>query len=259
MNALFVIARDDRRDDRLAAAAAGLGCNVLRPALLATEAGRDRAKLIEWLSHPQPAAAIAWTSGRAAEALCAIALPSSSDALARLPLFAVGPESAAPIQERGLRVESVARNPSAKRLAELVLARRKTLGITRVAFLHGDRALPDFPDALRNAGLEVERFELYGTRFLSPDVEAIKAALAARARIVIAFLSPSGVEALERLLDPARREQLRHDSIALPRGGTTAEALAARGYRQVPSPPMEMAAFDSVVLEALQSTLRMAR
>ena len=258
MSALFVIGRDDKRDDQLAARAAGLGYDVLRLPLLGTNGGRDRAKLEAWLKRPQPAAAIAWTSRRAAEALAAIALPALSGALAKCPLFAVGAESAAPIEERGLSVESVAHHSSAKRLAEAVLARRETLGFTRVAFLHGDRALPDFPEALEKAGVEVERFELYETRYLSPDIGVIRAALTSRARIVVAFLSPSGLEALERLLDPTQRDALRREAIALSRGETTAEALASRGYRHVPSPRSDLTAFDSFALEALQSSLRMA-
>jgi uroporphyrinogen-III synthase len=253
VRALFVITRDDPRDDALAHEADRLGWSVLRLPLLATEPGPDRSRLLGWLEGPPPGAAIAWTSRRAAEAQVEIALPRFRETLARLPLFALGEESAAPMRDAGMKVEISRGGEGAATLADWILRRRDALGIARVAFLHGDKALPTLPNALRAASLEVTSFELYQTRFLSPDVVDLTAALEAGWPVTAAFWSPSGVEALERLLPPDALEALRRNADALARGDTTHKALLEREYRRARTPRGDSRAFDSVALEALQS------
>ena len=259
MSALFVIARDDPRDAALAREAERLGWSVLRPPLLATELGPDRGRFLDWLQKPAADASIAWTSRRAALALAEIALPRFREVLAGMPLFAVGEESAAPMRDAGLDVEVCPDGRGAASLAEWMVRRREALGIARVAFLHGDKALPTLPDALRAAKLELEPFELYRTRFLAPDVGAIATALEAGGPVTVAFLSPSGVEALERLLSPEAVAMLREGAEVLPRGEATYQALTARGYRRARSPLHETRTFDAIALEALQSRQRTAR
>ena len=253
MSALFVIARDDPRDAALAHEAERLGFSVLRLSLLATDPGPGRDRFLEWLGALPRGAAIAWTSRRAAEALAEIALPRLRDALSRAPLFALGEESAAPIRNAGIPVEVSPGGGGAASLAQWILKRRDALEIARIAFLHGDKALPTMSDALRAAKLPVEPFELYRTRFLSPDVGRLTAALEAGTPVTAAFLSPSGVEALERLLSPKMVAALRRDAEVVPRGETTYKALAARSYRRARRPRQESQAFDSIALEALQS------
>ena len=149
MSALFVIAREDPMDARLAAEAERLGWSVLRLPLLATEPGPDRARFLDWLQTPPPGSVIAWTSRRAAEALAEIALPRFRETLARMALFAVGEESAAAIRGAGFTVDFLSSGGGAAALADWILVHRDSLGIARVAFLHGDKALPILPDALR--------------------------------------------------------------------------------------------------------------
>ena len=96
-----MITRDDPLDDALASDAERLGWNVLRLGLLATDPGPDRGRFLEWLQGSPSEAAIAWTSRRAAQALVEIALPRSREELARMPLFALGEESAAPAKGAG--------------------------------------------------------------------------------------------------------------------------------------------------------------
>lgn len=259
MSALFVIARDDSMDLALAAEAERLCWSVLRLPLLATEPGPARGPFLDWLRRPPPGASIAWTSRRAAEGLAEIALPRFRETLERMPLFALGEESAAPMRDAGMRMELPDGGAGAASLADWILGRRDALGIARVAFLHGDKALPTLPDALRAAKLEVASFELYRTRFLSPDVGAIAAALQAGGPVTVAFWSPSGVEALERLLSPEAVAALREDAEVVPRGETTYQHLAARGYRRARRPMHETRAFDAIALEALQSRQRTAR
>ena len=233
MRGLLVIARDDARDDGIAADASRIGYGILRPALLGTEPGKDNAKLLSWLKRAPSGAAVAWTSRRAARALVDLLPPDSRESLSRVPLFAVGPESAAPLRERGFRVEAAEENPSAAALARLILDRRADLGLERVAFLHGNRALPDLPESLRSGGLEVDPFELYRTRFLSPDLSELEAALAGERDVWVFYFSPSGVEALERLVSPLLLDPLRRRARAVGLGETTRAALEKRGYARL--------------------------
>lgn len=230
MTALLVVTRSDPRDDRIVEAAQGCSFRVARLPLLGTEPGRDMAGWVDWLEHPREGSAIAWTSRRAAVALADAALPRFQDVLARLPLFAVGAESAAPITDRHLDVTFVGSEPSATRLAALITEARAARDIRRVAFLHGDRSLPDLPAALERAGIAVDPFEVYRTSFLAPDVDVVRSALAADDPVVIFYYSPSGIEALERLLPPDALGSLRARARAVPIGDTTRRALEARGY-----------------------------
>jgi len=254
-----VIARDDPRDESLAQEAERLGWSVLRLALLGTEPGPGREPFLQWLEAPPPGASVAWTSRRAAEAQVEIALPRFRGTLARMPLFALGEESAAPMRDAGMKVEISRGGEGAAILADWIVRRRDVLGITRVAFLHGDKALPTLPNSLRAAGVQVASFELYRTQYLSPDVIELTAALEASWPVTAAFWSPSGVEALEQLLSSEALAALRRDADVVPRGDTTHKALLARDYRRARSPVHDARAFDSIALEALQSRQRTAR
>jgi len=238
---LLVIAREDERDHSLASEADRMGYEVLRAALLATEPGKDLDRCMVWLREtPPPKTAIAWTSRRAARALVDALRPAGADkptdardSLAHFPLFAVGVGSAAPVRELGLEVLFVTEHPSAAALARLILDRREALGIERVAFLHGNRALPDLPATLRAAGLHVEEFEVYRTRFLTPDLAPLESALGSGRNVWIFYYSPSGIEALERHLRPETLEPLRKRGRAVALGATTRAALQERGYARL--------------------------
>jgi uroporphyrinogen-III synthase len=243
----------DPRDDRIVETAEACSFRVVRLPLLATEPGRDLARFVEWLEQVPEGTAIAWTSRRAAEALAGAALPALQGALARLPLFAVGEESAAPIVDRHLHVTYVVKEPSASSLARCIVAARRTRGIRRVAFLRGDRSLPDLPAALDRAGIEVEPFEIYRTTFQSPDVDVVRSSIAANDPMVVLYFSPSGIEALERLL-PDALEELRSRAHAVPIGETTRRALTTRGYASIAE-----AGVDPFAPAALQSAKRIPR
>jgi len=248
VSALLVVARMDPRDDKIVEAAEACSFRVARLPLLATEPGRDGARFLTWLEAAQQGAAIAWTSRRAAEALAEAALPEHEEALAALPLFAVGEESAAPIVARHLDVEYVPREPSARNLGRHIAEARTSRGIRRVAFLRGDRSLPDLPDTLERAGIEVEPFEIYRTTFQDVDVDVVRSSIAANDPVVVLYFSPSGIEALERLL-PDVLASLRSRAHAVPIGDTTRRALTTRGYASIADPgvdPFQPAALQSV-------------
>jgi uroporphyrinogen-III synthase len=247
-------------DDALAAVAEAEGWEVLRLRLFDTKPGSQVADLARWLASAPLGAALAWTSRRAASVLAASALPRLRAALERIPLFAVGEESAAPIGNAGIAVEVPRERLGAANLAEQLIGRAQALGIRRVAFLHGDRALADLPDALARAGIAVERFELYRTEYLDADASPIaRTAVEGRPCVLVCF-SPSGIAGLERLLEPAAAGALHRHAVAIARGETTYKTLLRWGYEHARR-PMGAAAepFDGFVRNALQSTERKTR
>jgi uroporphyrinogen-III synthase len=227
---LLVIARDDPADLDGIRTAERSGVTVLRLALLRTEPGRDGARMRDWLKDGE-GSAVAWTSKRAGEALARLALPSRRDSLSRLSLFAVGSESAAPLRETGFTVEVPVRAEGAAALAGWMIRRQAENGFSRVAFLRGDKALPTLRDALHRAGIPVDEFEVYRTGFETPNVALLTDALRSGTEVLVAFYSPSGVEALERLLPPRALKALRETARATAIGETTHRALLDLGYR----------------------------
>jgi uroporphyrinogen-III synthase len=250
---VFLIARCDETDGPLAEALAARGARVLRLPLLVFDPGPDLEALATWLAEPPEGTAIAWTSRRAAEALVAHGLPRHAARLRAMPLFALGAESAGPAVQAGLPVEIPDDPRDAQRLAAHLSARA---GVHRVAVLHGDRALPDLRDGLRAAGLEVTSFEVYRTRFASPDMGEVARALAADRLCAVAYFSPSAVEALERLLAPESLSGLRGRVVAIARGGTTHDALRERGYRRAIDPSASGLTLEAAALDILDSLMR---
>lgn len=253
---LLLITRDEAVDDGLAREAAGYGYRVKRVSLLAIEPGANSERLSDWLlSSPPPGTAIAWTSRRAAEALARTLSDLSRATLSKVPLYALGAESAMPARQAGLGVRTPDEALGASKLAKYIAGRTEADHVRRVVFLHGDHALEDFPEGLRARGIEVIPLEVYRTRFLRPDVSEFESALKDDATVAAAFFSPSGVEALERLLTGMGVERLRKTAVALARGATTHEALRSRGYRNA-SYPRGTVFFHPFALQALRDAMK---
>jgi uroporphyrinogen-III synthase len=256
----LAITRHDPTDAALAHEAEARGVEVFRVALFETRPGAQVEMFEEWLDAPPPGSAVAWTSRRAASVIAAIDAPSRRDALRRLPLFAVGQESAGPLAASGFDVSFPETGLGAAHLASLVIERAHEMKLERVAFLHGDRALPDFPDALAQAGVPVTRFELYRTVYRSADVSPLLRALAAERPVALVAFSPSGIGGLERLLPADAQARLHAEAVAVARGGTTYQALLRWGYAQAVRPTGDAcSAFDAFVLDTLQSFARNPR
>lgn len=252
MNPFFFLTRVDPVDDALALQAAGMGFTVIRESLLTTEPGVDAPRLADHLLGMTEGTGLAWTSRRAGEALAEV-LPALRARLAGIPLYAVGEESASPVRRAGL-VPRVPPEPlGAAELARFIASRASEDRLRRVVFLHGNRALPDLPDGLRELGIPVEFLEVYRTRFLAPDFGGLEEALRSGAIVLVAFFSPSGVEAFERLLRGDSGARFREHAIVISRGHTTTQALHQRGYRKVltfqPGAP-----FSQYAAKALQET-----
>ncbi|HLQ67536.1 MAG TPA: uroporphyrinogen-III synthase [Candidatus Limnocylindrales bacterium] len=254
---VLIVTRHEASDDGVVRAAEEEGCEVTRLALFETRPGTQAAAFTEWLGGPAAGTALAWTSRRAAALLAEAALPAHRDVLERLPLFAVGEESAGPITASGLPVSVPRTGLGASHLAAHLIEQAPALGIRRVAFLHGDRALSDLPDSLARAGIPVDRFEVYRTAYLPADPSPLTRALHARRSCVIAYYSPSAIAGLERLLDAGDGESLHADGVALARGDTTYQALLRWGYAHAHRPVGDrFGSFDAFVLDAVQSAAR---
>ena len=232
MNPLFILTRRDAADDRLATEAERAGFVVVRQALLRFEPGADVGRLEEHLAAIAPGTALAWTSRHAADAL-ARALPRDGSALRRTPMYAVGEESAAPVRQAGYAPMVPPESLGASELARFIASRTARDGVRRVIFLHGSRSLPDLPDGLKAAGIDVAFLQLYRTELLAPDFGGVSDAIREGTRVLVAYFSPSGVEAFERLLSRDAIVRLRQHGVVVARGTTTALALESRGYRNV--------------------------
>jgi uroporphyrinogen-III synthase len=180
-------------------------------------------------------------------------LPRHPDRIRALRLFALGTESAGPLVRAGLPVE-IPEDPSdARRLAAHLSGQS---GVHSVAVLHGDRALPDLREGLRAAGIPVEAFEVYRTRFADADVAEVHRALERGRVAAAAFMSPSGAEALERLLSPADLERLHRGVVAVAKGQTTYRALRERGYDRAVDAAAQGLSFEACALDVLDSLMR---
>jgi uroporphyrinogen-III synthase len=248
---LFFITRLEPTDDALASRASALGFTVLRVPLIATELGMDSPVIAHRLASGGDGIAIAWTSRRAAEALARV-LPGSRAEMARIPMYCLGEESAGPVRRAGFEPQIPERSTGATGLAQYILDRAERDHVRRVVFLRGDRSLPDLPNVLRGGGLEVLPLEVYRTRFVDADVSGLLTWLEEGRPVAAAFYSPSGVLALERLLDHETRNILRDRVVAIARGDTTARALRDRGYGTV-FHPSTVDGFERVAREALES------
>ena len=253
MNPVFFLTRLENTDDALAAQASSLGFTVLRVPLLATEPGPDSHAILRSLEEVRAGSGIAWTSRRGAEAL-ARSLHRNRAALNGIPLYALGEESAAPIRRMGYDPMTPEEDDGAPALARLILERAGTDHVERILYLRGDRSLPELPKALETGGIQVMPLEVYRTSFRNADLEDLAEWLRLRVPVAIAFFSPTGVMAVERLLDAEARELVHEHAIAIARGQTTGRALDEAGYRNV-FRPKDGARYDTVAKDALVATL----
>lgn len=125
------------------------------------------------------------------------------------PVAAVGPKTAQRLRDLGLTVALQA--DRAQDLATMILAE----DWPRLAFFCGEVHRPELPTTLRQAGRQLDEYEVYRTelRALSQDLDKFEAVL---------FFSPRGVEAV--LSQQPWPPQLRAYAI----GPTTAQAFAAQ-------------------------------
>lgn len=143
-----------------------------------------------------------------------------------LRVAAVGPETGARLQERGVSVDCVPPEATAAALAESMI--RMGAAGCRVLIPCGDRSRPDLALGLRAGGAEVDPLVVYRTMVADrDDRERLAAALTDGQIDVVALASPSALdgiaEALGGNLRPLRGVRL----VCI--GPTTAEAVRSSG------------------------------
>jgi uroporphyrinogen-III synthase len=110
-----------------------------------------------------------------------------------LPLFAVGPGTAAAARAAGF-AQVITGERDAAALADLIVASLPPSA--RIAYLCGRPRRPDFEDALAAGGHEVAAIEIYETRDLVPDDATARQALGGRAVDVALVYSPDSARRL---------------------------------------------------------------
>ena len=252
MNPLFALTRLDPLDDRLAMRASVLGFEVLRIPVFATEPGPDLPSLPRRVATLRDGTAIAWTSRRAAEPLAQAVAGMRRDGPFPV-MYALGEESLAPLHRAGCSPLTPGNGARAADLARFIAGRAVEDRIQRVLFLRGDRSLPDLPQGLEKAGIEVIPLDVYRTRFIEADLDGLTRWLENDAPVVIGFYSPSAVTGLERLLDGGARDRLHVRAAVIARGPTTAAELVARGFRNVFQPEGAVK-FEDMAVGVLETT-----
>lgn len=149
--------------------------------------------------------------------------------LSRAKLAAIGPATAAALDERGLRADLVPDEYRGEAVAQAILRATPQLATQRILLARAEVARNALPDALREAGAHVDVVPTYRTES-APDThyEQIREELEAGRLDVVTFTSPS---TLERLLDglgaDAARLLSRATLAAI--GPVTAQAAERRG------------------------------
>jgi hydroxymethylbilane synthase len=224
---------------RLAARLAALGASVVHEKLI-DFAPRDGEELARRVAALRPGDALAVTSRRAARELAGLA-PAPGVRVA-----AVGPATAAVLEQGGLSVHVVGRLGARELARELELAPG-----ARVLFPCGTQARGELAEVLAGRGVEVERLELYDTLTaarprLEPEVD------------VRVCMSPSSVAALVE----ARKAGAPGAAPCLALGPATAAALRAAGVADgggVPEHAPGQGAAETLVREMARLAARGGR
>jgi uroporphyrinogen-III synthase/AcrR family transcriptional regulator len=224
-----LVTREEGADRGLSKAIERLGGTPVLLPLLATEPPEDLGsvrRVAGKLSHYDW---ILFTSARGAEALFLAWGEAGSPPIRRKTLFgAVGDATARAVLERFGRVDLVASEASGEGMARDL----RTRGVRGLRFLlaRAERAGPELPALLREAGGFVEDLAVYRTRSARGDLDGVIARLSAFEREVVTFASPSAVFAFgesagfERLLRAGGRVKVATI------GATTSAALRSLGF-----------------------------
>lgn len=180
--------------------------------------------------------AILFTSANAVSPLAArlAAAGRPADAL-RIPIFCVGPATAAAARRAGFRSpEAPTARHDAASLLELLRERLPPAG-RRFLFARGELARAVLPDGLRAAGARVDEAVLYRSEPAPVDEAALRAALVRGDLDVLTFTSAAAARRFAACLDEPARRAARSCVIAAI-GGTTAAALVELGLAPTVQP-----------------------
>lgn len=142
-------------------------------------------------------------------------------------IAAVGPATAARLQEQSITVDICAVEATAAALAaELV---RVGVAGLRVLTPGGDRSRPELADALRDAGARVDAVVVYRTLPAETGRERLAAMLTGGRVDAVALASPSALDAIIAALDGDLRPLRRVRLVCI--GPTTAAAVRSAGLQ----------------------------
>jgi uroporphyrinogen-III synthase len=142
--------------------------------------------------------------------------------LAGMPLFAVGEKTGQAARQAGF-ASVVEGEGDASELAQLV-AFRCPKG-ARLVYLCGRVRLPDFEEAMKDAGIEVHAVETYDTPSVLPDSESIAALVSGRPVDAVMLYSRNAALTFASIADRAELSGLFEDARLLCLSGKIAAAL----------------------------------
>ena len=145
------------------------------------------------------------------------------EALSNATIASVGPATEAAINDLGLEVAIKADPHTGEALAEAIV--NAAPEVSRVLFPSARDAADTIERVLGDAGIKVERFNVYGA-----VAEEGPVALQATPDVVT-FASPSAARFFEEVVEPGAVESLKRDTLVACIGPSTADAVAAAGYR----------------------------
>lgn len=195
----------------LADSLAGLGATVIAAPLIRIESPADPAALDDAIARIDSFDWLVFTSANGASQLLdrLAALGRSASTLSSTRIAAVGPATARTVRERGGEVSIIPDRFVAESLADAFRSGASLAG-ARILVARAAAARDVLPDALREAGANVETVHAYRT--LSNDHEARRLAelIGRQAVDIVTFASSSAVHALATFLptDVARNVQI---------------------------------------------------
>lgn len=171
---------------------------------------------------------ICFSSPRAVEAVAArVAAPPEGVKIA-----AVGPTTAAILEERGWFVDRVPREGSGRGLVESFREGGDASG-ARIFFPASAMAREDIPSGLSELGAQVEQVTAYRMVTLPVDAAACEDSVDREEVQAVTFASPSAMEGLRAGIGESLFERLARETPAAAMGPTTAAALEKAGWHRV--------------------------
>jgi len=224
-----IVTRPALPDDPLPTRLTRLGAAVLSWPMLTILPPRDPAPLKAALSDLGRYDWIIFSSARAVEAVFAHGTLQGTDLPGNVQIAATGSATARAVTDRGWPVVLVPDTFSGVSLLSLFAERDLAPG--REIFFPASALAPDtVPEGLRALGARVHRVTAYDVGPAGVTAESCRADLAGDPIDAITFASPSAVNGLRDLLDPASFTTLMHTAAIAAIGSTTAAAVRASGH-----------------------------
>lgn len=171
---------------------------------------------------------VCFSSPRAVEAV----VSRVPEAPKGLKAAAIGPATAARLNEAGWPVDRIPREATGEGLVEAFRREGDAPG-ARIFFPASTLARDVIPRGLRELGAQVDRMPAYRMVILTLDAEACRRSLDGGQVQVVTFASPSAMEGLAKGLGEDLFSRLAESVPAAAMGPTTAQALGERGWKTV--------------------------